>query len=144
MNCIQTCEPGVTETRNDCVVTMPLGLLGFEDFKRFTLVTRPGEEPFLWLQVIGPAQVSFLVLSPFVAVPGYEPNISEDDIRFLGIKDPKETLIFNIVTLRGGENATINLKGPIVLNRRTLQAKQVIPVNAADFSVAHPLPVQAS
>jgi flagellar assembly factor FliW len=33
----------------------------------------------------------------------------------------------------------VNLKGPIVVNRHTLVAKQVVPHNAADYSVRHPL-----
>jgi flagellar assembly factor FliW len=47
------------------------------------------------------------------------------------------------VSLRGDGRATINLKGPIVLNRQTLIAKQVIPLNATTYSVAHPLPLRA-
>jgi len=35
----------------------------------------------------------------------------------------------------------VNLKGPIVINRRTLTGKQVIPVNAAEYAIRHPLPL---
>jgi flagellar assembly factor FliW len=63
-------------------------------------------------------------------------------VRFLGLEGPEDALIVNIVTVSGPKQATVNLKGPIVLNRRTLTAKQVIPVNSPDFSVAHPLPVR--
>ena len=47
--------------------------------------------------------------------------------------------MLNIVTLRGKQSATINLKGPIVINRHTLIGKQVILANAADFTLQHPL-----
>ncbi len=138
-----------TETRRldaaaECVIQMPLGLLGFEQFKRFALLTNPAEEPFLWFQVIDQPKLTFLVLSPFVVLPTYQPEIPDNDAQFLGLQDPADTLIFNIVTVRGPQQATVNLKGPIVLNRRTLMAKQVVPLNASDFSVAHPLPVQAN
>jgi flagellar assembly factor FliW len=33
----------------------------------------------------------------------------------------------------------VNLKGPIVINRRTLIGKQVIINNAAQYSLNHPL-----
>ena len=42
-------------------------------------------------------------------------------------------------TPNGG--ATVNLKGPIVVNRHTLRGKQVIPTNAPKFALQHPLPV---
>lgn len=122
---------------------MPLGLLGFEQFKSYRLYSRPSQEPFLWLKALEDPKLAFLVLSPFLVLPSYSPKISDQDVEFLGLSGPEDALIFNIVTIRRPQQATINLKGPIILNRHTLQAKQVIPVNASTFTVAHPLPVQA-
>jgi flagellar assembly factor FliW len=67
--------------------------------------------------------------------------LGPDDVRSLGLEGPDEATVLSIVTVRGPDQATMNLKGPIVVNRRTLVARQVIPVNAAEFSVQHPLPV---
>jgi flagellar assembly factor FliW len=47
--------------------------------------------------------------------------------------------VLNIVTLRNGDRPTVNLRGPVVINRRTLVGKQVIPNNAAQYSLRHPL-----
>jgi flagellar assembly factor FliW len=121
---------------------MPLGMLGFERCKSFSLHADPVEEPFLWLEAVG-TKLAFLAISPFVVLPSYSPEISDEDVKFLGLESPKDALIFNIVTVRGPQQATLNLKGPIVLNKKTLVAKQIIPVNAPDFSVVHPLSVKA-
>lgn len=107
------------------------------------LACGPVEEPFLWLEAAANAKLAFLAISPFVVVPNYRPEISDEDVRFLGLERPEDALIFNIVTVRGPQQATLNLKGPIVLNRKTLIAKQIIPVNATEFSVVHPLSVKA-
>ena len=145
MNCAETIE---TQTGNaahaESVIKMPLGLLGLEQFKRFTLLANPDEDPFLWLKVLDDPKLAFLVISPFVVLPTYQPEIHGDDKEFLDLKDSEETVILNIVTLNGAQPATMNLKGPILLNCRTLVAKQVIPLNAPDYSVVHPLPVQAT
>lgn len=141
---MDTVEQRENEVAAECVLQMPFGLLGFEQFKRFVLRTQPGEEPFLRLRALDQPKLNFLVVSPFLALPDYKPVIGEEDARFLGLEQAEDMLLFNIVTLRGSREATINLKGPIVLNRRTLVAKQVIPVNAPEFSVAHLLPLQAS
>ena len=53
----------------------------------------------------------------------------------------KHALIYNIVTLRANGRATMNLKGPVVLNRYTLTGKQVVITNAAQYALQHPLPV---
>jgi len=144
MNCTETFEPQAPVAGAECIIQMPLGLLGFEQFKRFALLTNPDEEPFLWLQPVGEPALAFLVMSPFVVVPAYQPEISDEDVAFLGLRSQDETLIFNIVTVRGSNQATVNLKGPIVLNRRTLVAKQIIPLNAPSLSVTHPLSLQSN
>lgn len=136
-----TMEP--TPTQAGIALTLPLGLLGFEPFKRYVLLSRPEEAPFLWLQVLDHPQLAFVVVSPTVAAADYEPHLAEEDVSFLDLRSPEDALIFNIVTLRAHGEATVNLKGPVVVNRRTLIGKQVIPQNAADLSVAHPIPVIA-
>ena len=144
MEATEPCPATVTADRAERVIRMPLGLLGLEQFKQFILLANPDEEPFLRLKVLNEPKMSFLVVSPFVVLPTYEPDIPDEDETFLELQDPQDTMILSIVTVRGAQQATINLKGPIVLNRRTLVAKQVIPRNAPDYSVAHPLPVQAN
>ena len=130
----------------DCaenIISMPLGLLGLEQFKQFTLLANPDEEPFLWLKVLDDPKLAFLVMPPLVIFPTYQPDFAPADQTFLDLRDPQDTLILTIVTVGGAHQASVNLKGPIVLNRRTRVAKQIIPLNASDYPVAHPLPVQA-
>ena len=69
------------------------------------------------------------------------PGIPQADVDFLGLSAPDEAALFNIVTIHGSQRATLNLKGPIVINRNTGVGKQVVLSNAAEFSVQHPLPV---
>ena len=144
MNCVETAETPPAAPLTGCVIQMPLGLLGFERIKQYALAGRTAEEPFLWLKMLEDPKLAFVVVSPFLIDPAYGPNIPDEDRKYLDLQGPEDTLIFNIVKIHGPRQATVNLKGPIVLNRRTLVAKQVIPVNASDFSVAHPLPLQAS
>lgn len=132
-------EPLPNENRN--IVELPLGLLGFEEVKQYTLLADPKESPFVWLQMLGAPKASFLVVDPFVLFPDYQPDITDDDIQFLGLDAPQHAAVFNIVTLRSDGSASINLKGPIIINRQTLQGKQVIPVNASAYQVQHPLPL---
>lgn len=128
------------EIRQENVVRLPLGLMGFETIKDYVLLTEPGEEPFRWLQVLNDPSLAFLVVPPFDVLPGYAPQIAEEDTQFLGLSKPTDALLFNIVTVRGRNRATVNLKGPIILNRFTLRGKQVVISNAADYSIQHPLP----
>jgi flagellar assembly factor FliW len=143
MKVLETIERETLNQAEPNTIKMPFGLLGFENLKQYVLLASPEEAPFLWLETPEDHNVSFLVISPFVAMPNYQPELSADDVAFLGLKKPEDAMIFNIVTLRGANEATVNLKGPIVVNRHNLIGKQVIPVNAANYLVQHPLPVAA-
>ncbi|HEY3862820.1 MAG TPA: flagellar assembly protein FliW [Verrucomicrobiae bacterium] len=121
------------------LIQLPCGLLGFERVKNYILLTRPAEEPFLRLQMVEEPKRSFLVVPPHFVIADYRPDLSELDVAFLELEDPSEAIVLNIVTIRAGAQPTVNLKGPIVVNRRTLIGKQVIPINAAEYAIRHPL-----
>ena len=121
------------------VISLPLGLLGFESLKNYLLIASAEEAPFCWLQVVNEPSLAFLVVSPFEVDPGYEPNIPDEDVESLGIREPSDALLYNIVTLSKQGGATVNLKGPILINRHTLTGKQVIPQNASELPIRFPL-----
>ena len=141
MNSVSTFEteiiaaPVVTEAR------LPMGLLGFERIKDYLLVANAAEEPFQWLQVKDNAALAFVVIVPFLALAEYAPDIPQADVEFLGLEDPQDALLFNIVTVHSPTRATVNLKGPVIFNRRTMIGKQVVLANASAYSIAHPLSV---
>ena len=141
MNTVGTIELESLAVRSENIVHLPLGLLGFEQIKRYALLENPHEAPFRWLQVLDDPSLAFLVL-PSAEIPlDYAPDVAKEDVEFLELSSPEDALLFNIVTLRDQKRATVNLKAPIVANRYTLKAKQVVPVNAARYSLQHPLPI---
>ncbi|MGO8701358.1 MAG: flagellar assembly protein FliW [Limisphaerales bacterium] len=141
MNTLELTAPETRTANEREVIEFPDGLLGFEDVKSYVLLTRPEEKPFLWLQMLADPKRAFLAVPPNHILHDYQPDISELDVDFLGLSDPADAFVLNIVTLRGKGKATANLRGPIVINRRTLIGKQVIPINAAQYALQHPLPL---
>ena len=141
MNTVNTFETEITAVPTITEVGLPMGVLGFEQIKAYLLIANPGEEPFEWLQVKDNAALAFVVIDPFLVVVDYQPDIPQADVEFLGLEDPQDAVLFNIVTLHGPNRATVNLKGPVVFNRRTLVGKQVVLANAAAYSIQHPLSV---
>src|SRR5580658_1474320 len=140
MNTLELMPTERHATNENKVIQLPYGLLGFEREKNYLLLTRPQEEPFMWFQMVGEPKRAFLVVPPHFVLADYAPDLSELDVAFLELNDPSDAFVLNIVTLRANSGATVNLKGPIVINRRTLVGKQVIPVNAAEYAIKHPLP----
>lgn len=131
-------EMEVAEARR---IRMPAGLLGFEGIKEFDLIARPEEDPFVRMHSAGKPSLEFVLISPFVVAPEYQPDIPTADAESLGIRTPEDALVLNIVTVKNA-GATVNLKGPIIVNCRTRVARQVVINNAASYSVQHPLPIE--
>ena len=130
--------------KNENIITLPLGLLGFEHVKKYVLLANPEEAPFMWLQMLDNANQGFVVISPTTAVPDYAPDIAQEDVDFLGLKSAADAIVLNIVTVHANGEATANFKGPIILNRHTLVGKQVIPTNVGGFSLQRPLNTTAA
>lgn len=120
---------------------LPEGLVGFPDHHSFELLQVPDQEPFLWLHLQGPDSMHFVVIEPNGLIPHYELELFDEDAELLGIDDGSDAIVLNIVTVKEAhpEAATVNLAGPIVVNRRTGIAKQCILANYAHYSAHHSL-----
>lgn len=121
--------------------SLPAGLIGIPDAHRVELIYNPDELPFMWLRSLENRALNFIIIEPQGLVPDYAIEISDDDAALLGIQGAADVLLFNIVTFRAEapEAATVNLIGPIVVNRRTLVGRQIVIANFAGYSARHPL-----
>lgn len=128
-------ELDITKT---LTVQLPLGLLGFERIKTYSLITKADQEPFHWLSVPHGDDLAFLVVAPSLVLPDYAPDLSDEDVDFLEIRHPNDALVLNIVTLKSDGSATVNLKGPIVINRHTMIGKQVV-LSQTEYAIKHPI-----
>jgi flagellar assembly factor FliW len=88
--------------------------------------------------------LAFVVIEPLYFMPDYQPDIPEADVELLELTSPDDAAVYVIVTVAGPHRATVNLKGPIVINRNTGVGKQVVIANAAQYSVQQPLPLNGN
>jgi flagellar assembly factor FliW len=128
-------------TRNE--VSFPQGLFGFPDIRSMELVFDKEELPFMWLREQVQDGLAFVVLEPGGIVQNYAVEISDADIQILGISGSEDTMILNIVTISSEHpgKISLNLVGPIIVNRNTLVAKQCIINNHEQFSARHMIDV---
>ena len=114
------------------------GLLGGERNQLFELITDSELSPYQWLRGKD-ADQSFLVIPPGYVVENYNIDLADEDVALLGLENPEDAVVLNIATYHPDETVTVNLKGPIVYNHVTKAARQIVPRNAADLSLAHPV-----
>jgi len=137
-------SPETTPTELDAKplsLRLPEGLVGFPEYKSFELLFEPEQLPFIWLRLHGPDVLHFVVIEPGGIIPDYELELFDEDAASLGLSSAADAMVLNIVTVKPAQqaSATVNLAGPIVLNRRTGIAKQCVLANHGRYSAHHPL-----
>ena len=116
------------------------GLPGFPGAHRFRLMPWGGTTgPFSLLLCLDADDLAFVVVPPEVFFPDYAPEIDQATADRLGIGNPADALVYVILTLGPTPlDTTVNLLGPIVVNRRNLRAAQVV-LEDARWDVRTPL-----
>lgn len=120
---------------------LPAGMIGFSEAMRLEVILNPEELPFMWLRSVDNHALSFIVIEPHAVINGYAIELTDDDAARLEIERPEDLYVFNVVNFKPDrpEAATVNLIGPVLVNRRTLKGRQLIISNYADYSARHPL-----
>lgn len=120
-------------------LTFPSGILGFEEVKEYVLQPLPELDPFFWMEGLTGKKHAFLLVPPAHVLESYSIELNQEDVDFLDLQNSEDALIFTIVTYGPNQTMSVNLKGPILLNRHTMVAKQVVPINAVELPTTFPI-----
>jgi flagellar assembly factor FliW len=132
---VQTKAYGSIEVEERQKIVFPQGLFGFEELKEYVLLDAE-KQPFYWLQSVDREQVAFVVVNPFLIRSDYEVGIGNEELAEIGIDAPEKALIFAIVTIPADGPMTVNLQGPLAINRDTRQGKQSV-LNDSRWKTKH-------
>jgi flagellar assembly factor FliW len=135
-------SPFDTDTLAANAFALPRGIAGFPDYTRAELLYRTEEFPLLWMKLIGPRGfINYVVMEPGGIIPDYEPELFDSDAAALDLTDPAEAMVLTILTVRRKVpvEATVNLVGPIIVNRRTRIGRQFVIANYSRYQARHPL-----
>jgi len=135
-----TCSPTGTDP-DSTPIDLANGLIGLPDLTRLELIQHPDTWPFVTLRSPSPGGLQFLAIVPNDFIPGYVIELNDIDTECLGLTRSEDAQVLNIVTIHSHEPqfVTANLIGPVVINRRTRAARQVIIANSQDYSPRHVL-----
>ncbi|MDA8233881.1 MAG: flagellar assembly protein FliW [Clostridia bacterium] len=136
MNII-TSRFGEIQINEDDIINFPQGILGFEDIKRFIILSFEEQAPFKWLQALDDSDLAFVIAEPFLFFSDYEFDLSDEDQKMLEGSTIEQLGVYVILLMR--EKATdvsANLMAPIVVNLTKRKAKQVVLYNEK-YSTKH-------
>lgn len=115
-------------------MTAPLGLDPLTDF---TLEQLEGTEGLYALQAVGVHDRRMFLLDPSIYVPGYNPELTDEQVESLNLSSPDEAAVFVIANHRPG-STTVNLLAPIIVNTTTDVCAQFI-LEGQDWPIQAPL-----
>jgi flagellar assembly factor FliW len=122
------------------VVHFADGLPGFEQNRKFVLLSSPELAPLHVLHHVDGPAASFLAVDPRIVLADYRTVLSATDRIRLGGGDDRALLWLALVTMDAGQGPSVNLRAPIVINPTCMLGFQVMPHNSL-YPLRHPLAV---
>ena len=131
---------GTIDVADDKIIKMEKGMIGFPHLTHFALIfdEEKKEKKFkiMWLQSMDDGDIASPVVDPITVKDDYQPSVSEEIIAPLGeMTGDNAYLLVTVTVPKSIEEASVNLKAPIVINMATNKGAQVITED--DYPVKH-------
>lgn len=120
---------GSFDVTSDQIVSFPAGLPGFEECRRFIVLSSRDLEPFQCLQSVEGPTTSFLAVDPRRAFPAYRCLLSGPDRTRLGHADERPLVWLALVTVHANRTL-VNLRAPVVVNPARMVGYQLMPFDS--------------
>ena len=137
---INTTRFGVVEVDENLIFTFVSPIIGFEEAQKFVLIENDDNNIFRWLQSTQFPELAFPVSKANYFQIDYNFEIDDSAVELLELNSIDDVLSLNIVNIPKGQPqlSTINLLAPIIINKRTKIAAQLI-LNGSEYLVKHPI-----
>ena len=136
---IKTSRFGEIEIQENQIITIPSGLIGFSEDRRFVIREDEAAKPFLWLQSVDNDALAFVMIEPHITISNYELELTNDHLKKLNAEKTEDLSVYSLVTMaKKMEDVTINLQGPLLFNLEKRLGLQII-VQDGRYSTRHSL-----
>lgn len=128
MMTIRTRQFGEFEVSEDALLTFPAGVVGFPAVQQFVVLDVTDDCPYQWFQAVTEPDLAFVIIDVHLLDPEFRVEVSDEGLAELEVSQTDPLLIMAVVTIPSGkpEQATANLRAPLVVNLRTRKGKQLI------------------
>lgn len=131
---------GEIDLAEDKIITFENGIMGFEDYKRYTILfdNEGGETPIIsWFQSLDDERLAIPVINPLIIKEDYNPTVEDASLVSLGELTDENLIILLTMTIPSDiKQMTVNLKAPLIINSTTKKGAQIIVENK-DYEVKH-------
>lgn len=124
---------GELDLSEDKILNFENGLMGFENFKKYTILfdsEREQHSNVMWLQSVEEQALALPVINPFAVKEDYNPEVNSELIKPLGeLTEENLCILLTMTVCSDVKKTTVNLKAPIIINSDTNQGCQAIVEN---------------
>lgn len=131
---------GEIDIPEEKIITFEQGLMGFEDYRKFTIIYDTSKEEgtsISWLQSMELPELAFPVISPFSVMEKYNPIVESEWLEPLGEVNDDNLVIFVLLNVNSDiTSLTANMKAPVIINSDTRKGAQLIAENQ-DYEIRY-------
>ena len=121
---------GEIDIKDDKIIKLKEGIIGFPDLQNFTLIhdeEKEGKGSIKWLQSMDDPAFALPVMNTLDVKPDYQLTVNEEGLEPLGTMTEENTFILVTITVpQNIEEMSVNLKAPFIINADNLQGVQMI------------------
>jgi flagellar assembly factor FliW len=128
---------GVLDVDKEEIILFKNGLPGFEELRRFCLISRADTEPIKWLVSIEDEHVALPVVDPWIVKSDYSFELDEESQKKLEYPKKDRAMVVVVIDLHS-EKVSVNMIAPIVINLDKGIGEQII-LEDERYSVRYPL-----
>lgn len=133
---------GEIEIGDEKIVHFDNGILGFEDYKDYTIlydIESEGRSFFSWLQSIDEKALAFPIVNPFKADESYNPHVNDEMLKPIGSYTDEDLAVFLLATIPADVKETsVNMRAPLIINAATRKGIQLI-LDSPEYEIKHKL-----
>jgi flagellar assembly factor FliW len=125
---IQTSRFGTLDVSDETLLFFPSGLVGFPVCRRFVVLDAEEASDYQWLQSVDEPSLAFILVDVHLLQSDFQVDVPEEGMAELDLLQTDPLLIMAVVAIPSGspDQATANLRAPLVINLRTRKGKQTI------------------
>jgi flagellar assembly factor FliW len=124
---IETLRFGTLEIDPAVLITLPSGLIGLPQRKRFVVLELEGGAPLGWLQCVDDPSFGVPVADPGVFRADYRIAVAAEEVAEITLDTVEDAAILIVTTIApGGTQVTGNLRAPILINAHKRLGRQVV------------------
>ncbi len=128
---------GTYDISEENIITFKNGLPGFEQLRKFSVISRQDTEPIKWLVSLEDKDVALPVVDPWIAFKDYSITLNDAVLDEISRPKRENVIVFCVIDLHSPE-VTVNLLAPVVINLEKGAGIQII-LEGTNYTTRHPV-----